>query len=114
MSVFIATTSPASAPTSLRERRGEPLVVRHPRMARLEVSFDPERAPVAHDFLDVFGREHRLRAERMPAQVDELATVVARIVRQHEAVVPRGERIGGVERLRVFAVEPHGCNSVTG
>src|SRR6185503_18640052 len=46
-----------------------------------------------------------LRAQRMPAQVEERRTVLT--ARQLEARAPVAERICGVERQRVTAIEFH-------
>ena len=71
-----------------------------------------EAAPVAHDFLDVIRSERRLRAERVAAQVDELAPV--RRVRQHESISPGMQRVRRVERMRVLPVQFHAAISWTG
>ena len=87
-------------------------MVAEPRPAPGEKAFDTERTPLAHDLLDVVDRERRLRAERVTAQVDEFAP--HGVLRQHEALAPALQRIGGVECVCVFAIEPHGARSRIG
>ena len=74
MSVFIATTSCGRLADDSREMLGEQFVERHPRPLAFEVPLDAEFLPRDEFALDVLPRRLRGEAERVAAQVRDLAS----------------------------------------
>ena len=66
------------------------------------MAFDRFVRPLVQHFLDVRARALRLQAQRI---ADEIGLRLALVQRQVELPAERAQRVGGVERLRVFVGE---------
>ncbi len=99
-------------PRQLGEGLPQFLVVRHPRMAGLEMTLDGQFPPGGHFLLQGGRHAFRLQAQRVAAEIHLRAAVVAG--RQPELVAKCAQRVLGIEALDFRRPGRHADASTSG